>query len=169
MSPTATISNLHLYARGTAAIRPRCSLTQFLHQLQPFSAIRFMDWMGTIGSTVSTWQQRTPPTSFLSTGPAGVPYEDMIELANETQKDMWINIPALATPNYVQHLAQLIDADLDPNLNVYLEYANETWAPGTLAVHPNSSSRTSSDHLVTATNAEDQVEQQTAYEPQRTD
>ena len=51
----------------------------------------------------------------------------MIELCNETQKDMWINIPALATPAFVQSLAQLIDADLDPNLNVYIEYSNETW------------------------------------------
>ena len=57
----------------------------------------------------------------------GVPYEDIIELANESQKDMWINIPALATPDYVQNLAQLIYSNLDPNLNVYVEYSDETW------------------------------------------
>ena len=51
----------------------------------------------------------------------------MIELCNEAQKDMWINIPALATPSYVQSLAQLIDSELDPNLNVYVEYSDETW------------------------------------------
>ena len=163
VSPTATISNLHLYAPGYGSNPTQMFTSAFLHQLQPFSAIRFMDWMGTIGSTVSTWQQRTPPTSFLSTGPAGVPYEDMIELANETQKDMWIDIPALATTSYVQNLAQLIDADLDPNLNVYLEYSNETWAPGTLAF-TQVLQAAKSDHLVTATNAEDQVEQQSAYE-----
>ena len=51
----------------------------------------------------------------------------MIELCNEAQKDMWINIPALATPQFVQSLAQLIAANLDPNLNVYVEYGNEDW------------------------------------------
>ena len=51
----------------------------------------------------------------------------MIELCNEAQKDMWINIPAEATPQFVQSLAQLIAADLDPNLNVYVEFGNEDW------------------------------------------
>ena len=54
----------------------------------------------------------------------------MIELCNEAQKDMWINIPALATPQFVQSLAQLIAAKLDPNLNVYVEYGNEDWNGG---------------------------------------
>ena len=82
----------------------------FLHQLQPFSTIRFMDWMDDDRFDGVHLAAAHPATSFLSTGPAGVPYEDMIELANESQKDMWINIPALATPNYVQNLAQLIDS-----------------------------------------------------------
>ena len=54
----------------------------------------------------------------------------MIELANESQKDMWINIPVLATPQFVQSLAQLIYANLDSNLNVYVEYGNENWNGG---------------------------------------
>ena len=49
-------------------------------------------------STVTNWSDRVPPTDFITDGSAGVPYEDMIELCNEAQKDMWINIPALATP-----------------------------------------------------------------------
>ncbi len=36
--------------------------------------------------------------------PGGVPYEDMIELCNEAQKDMRINVPTLATPAFVQDL-----------------------------------------------------------------
>ena len=131
VSPTATISNFHLYAPGYGSNPTQMFTNTFLNQLKPFSTIRFENWNNVISSTASTWQLRTPPTSFLSTGTTGVPYEDMIELANEAQKDMWINIPALATPNYVQNLAQLIDSDLDPNLNVYVEYSDETWArPG---------------------------------------
>ena len=81
----------------------------------------------TNNSTLSNWSNRVSPTAFITDGSGGVPYEDMIELCNEAQKDMWINVPALATPAFVQNLAQLIDADLDPNLNVYVEYSNETW------------------------------------------
>ena len=79
------------------------------------------------GSTVSNWSDRVPPTAMSISGTGTVPYEDMIELCNEAQKDMWINVPTLATPAFVQDLAQLIDTDLDPNLNVYVEYSNETW------------------------------------------
>ena len=99
----------------------------FLQSLKPFSTIRFENWNAVINSTTTSWQERVPPTSFLTTTNLGVPYEDIIELCNEAQKDMWINIPALATPSYVQSLAQLIDSELDPNLNVYVEYSDETW------------------------------------------
>ena len=81
-----------------------------------------------------TGSNRVTPSDFITDGPGGVPYEDMIELCNEAQKDMWINIPALATPQFVQSLAQLISANLDPNLNVYVEYGNENWNCGIHAV-----------------------------------
>jgi len=163
VSPSATISNLHLYVPGYGSNPTQMFTNTFLHQLQPFSTLRFMNWMQTNGSTVSTWQERTPPTSFLATGPAGVPYEDMIELANESQKDMWINIPALATSNYVQNLAELIDTELDPNLKVYLEYSNETWNNGDLA-NSQILQAAQSNPLVTATDPFSQVEQQSAFE-----
>jgi len=162
VGPAGTISNLHLYLPGYGSNPTQMFTNMFLHQLQPFSTIRFMDWMMTNGSTVSTWQQRTPPTSLVATGPSGVPYEDMIELANESQKDMWINIPALATSDYVQNLAALIDSRLDPNLKVYIEYSNETWNSSDLQsaqVHQ----AAQANPLVTSTDPLGQVEQQSAY------
>ena len=89
-------------------------------------------WTGT-RSTIRrspTGPIASPPTDFITDRLGRRPYEDMIELCNEAQKDMWINIPALATPQFVQSLAQLIYANLDPNLNVYVEYGNENWNYG---------------------------------------
>jgi NPCBM/NEW2 domain len=160
---TATMSNFHLYAPGYGSNPTQMFTNEFLNELKPFSTIRFENWNNVIGSTASTWQQRTPPGSFVATGTYGVPYEDMIELANEAQKDLWINIPALATPNYVQNLAQLINSELDPNLNVYVEYSDETWDP----IWPEYTQvlqAAQSNPLVTAKGAANQVEQQSAYE-----
>ena len=42
-------------------------------------------------------------------------------------KDLWINVPAMANDDYIQNLAELIYQDLNPNLKVYVEYSNETW------------------------------------------
>ena len=95
--------------------------------LAPFSDIRFMGLEIINNSTLANWANRVEPNSFNTDGPEGIPYEDMIELCNEAQKDMWINIPVMATPQFVQSLAQLIDSELDSNLNVYVEYGNENW------------------------------------------
>jgi hypothetical protein len=132
IDPSNPMDNFHLmmpgYGNGTT---PEPMFTpDFLRALQPFSDIRFLNWTVTNNSTLANWSDRVQPNAFLSNGPGGVPYEDMIELCNEAQKDMWINIPALATPQFVQSLAQLIDSQLDPNLNVYFEYSNEIWNGG---------------------------------------
>ena len=163
VSAAATMSNFHLYAPGYGSNPTQMFTNTFLNQLKPFSTIRFENWNNVIDSTASSWQERTLPTSFLSTTATGVPYEDMIELANESQKDMWINIPALASPNYVQNLAQLIDNDLDPNLKVYVEYSDETWSSAWLE-YSQVLQAAQSNPLVTAAGAEGKIEQQSAYE-----
>ncbi len=87
------------------------------------------------------WSQRRLPTEFSQkdtyNGVVGMSWEYMIELANETNTDMWIDIPGPATDDYVAGLANLIkDGDtvdgvsypgLNPNLKVYLAYSNEVW------------------------------------------
>ncbi len=129
INPSNPMDNFHLmmpgYGNGTTA-EPMYT-PAFIQSLKPFSDIRFMNWEETNDSTLSNWQDRVQPGHLPHRQTGGVPYEDMIELCNETQKDMWINIPAEATPQFVQSLAQLIAADLDPNLNVYVEYGNEDW------------------------------------------
>ena len=129
VSSSNPMDNFHLmmpgYGNGTTA-EPMFT-PAFLQSLAPFSDIRFMNWENINDSTLANWQDRVSPNAFLTDGSGGVPYEDMIELCNETDKDMWINIPALATPQFVQSLAQLISTELNPNLNVYVEYGNEDW------------------------------------------
>jgi fibronectin type 3 domain-containing protein len=66
----------------------------------------------------------------------GVAWEYMIQFANATNTDMWINIPDLANSDYIQNLATLIlngnqyTAGLKSNLHVYFEQGNEDWNPG---------------------------------------
>jgi hypothetical protein len=58
---------------------------------------------------------------------SGVAYEHQIALSNATQSDLWLCIPASATMDYIRSLAELVHAQLDPGLRVYLEWSNETW------------------------------------------
>ena len=166
VDPTNPMDNFHLmmpgYGNGTTS-EPMFT-PAFLQALQPFSDIRFMNWENTINSTLANWSDRVSPDNFTTDGPGGVPYEDMIELCNVAQKDMWINIPALATPQFVQSLAQLIAANLDPNLNVYVEYSNETWNTSYLEYSQILSAAEANPLVTQSSNALQMVGQQSAYE-----
>lgn len=119
--------DLHILMSGYGTNPTQEFTNSLLHDLQPFSYIRMMEWNHTINSTQVNWQDRVTPNDFTACGPDGASYEDIVALANESNKDLWINVPAMATNGYIQSLAQLIDQDLNPNLNVYVEYSNETW------------------------------------------
>ena len=116
---------------------------QWIDKLEPFSTIRFMDWGETNnwgldnawdvfpeqgGDTVRVgWNERAEPDHFTYNTNKGVPYEVMIQFANETGKDIWINVPHSAGDDYIRQMATLFKNDLDPELTIYVEYSNEIW------------------------------------------
>ena len=55
------------------------------------------------------------------------PVEIMVELANLTDTNPWFTIPHQATDEYVQNFAQYVEDNLDPDLDIYVEYSNEVW------------------------------------------
>jgi len=107
----------------------------FLATLHGYSTLRFMDWAATNGSPVVNWSDRTPETyssnqrQILYNGtwqPTGAAWGDAIALANATNEDMWVNVPAMATDDYVKSLARTLRG-LHGNRHVYVEYSNEVW------------------------------------------
>ncbi|MFL6244822.1 MAG: hypothetical protein ACJ74H_02265 [Thermoanaerobaculia bacterium] len=128
--------------------------------------IRFMDWGATNASPVMNWSDRRLPVHIFQNGiindrsPAlddtispgdretGVAYEHMVALCNATGKNLWINVPHLASADFMTRLAKLIrfgsdgvnpyDAPnanpvhppLNASLKVYVEYSNEIWSSG---------------------------------------
>ena len=98
----------------------------FLAGLARFRALRFMDWMDTNDSTVSTYAQRPKPTD-ARWSTHGVPVELIVALCNRLSADAWVNIPHLADDDYVTQLATYLHDHLDPSLRVYVEHSNEVW------------------------------------------
>jgi len=108
--------------------KPTQTFTEpFLDLLRPFAALRSMAFENTNGSPVVNWSDRTTPGYATQQTIAGVAWEYVIELANDLNKDMWVNIPDQATSAYVASLAKLMHARLKPSLHLYLEYSNEVW------------------------------------------
>ena len=98
----------------------------FLEKIQPFNTLRFMDWMATNNSTQGEWDNRPTPDSSLFSGEIA-DLESMVELANRTDNDPWFTMPHRATDEYVTNFAQYVKDNLDPELQVYVEYSNEVW------------------------------------------
>lgn len=99
----------------------------FLHDLRPFRAIRFMDWLRTNTSQLVDWAERPRLSDARWSSRNGVPVELTLELATALQADPWVNIPAQASDDYVVQFARLARAQLPAGLRIYLEYANEVW------------------------------------------
>ena len=85
---------------------------------------------------VSTWGNRKLPSDANQANMINVngkvegwSWEYIIELANILQKDIWINLNVSIDDNYVTSLATKLQAELNPNINIYIEYGNEVWNP----------------------------------------
>jgi hypothetical protein len=99
---------------------------RFLENLKFFSNLRTMDWQVINGSTETSWSQR-PLETDATYMRRGVPIEDLVALANMTETELWLSIPAQADEDYIRQMATYVRDNLNPNLKVRLEYSNELW------------------------------------------
>jgi hypothetical protein len=155
---SAPITNIHLIA--PSSLTTGDFLTGWLMKIAPFSTVRYLDSLfanfGSLpggGNGTQNWSQRTVPGGPLTE--QGYSYDYIIEYANITGKDVWINIPGEATDNYVCRLARLfafgesgandngsncsmtaptsgpfstvVPHGLNSKSHVLVEYVNETW------------------------------------------
>lgn len=128
LDPEDPVRNLRVLLPGGAEAPTRFN-PKFLSFIQPFGTLRFMDWMQTNNSTVSSWAERPTPEqlTFRQHGREGVPVEYMVELANTLRADPWFCMPHLADDDYVRRFATHVRDHLDPKLRAYIELSNEVW------------------------------------------
>lgn len=120
------IKDLKVIRPGYDPLNPPLYTREFLQHIERFKVLRFMDWLRTNLNPATTWESRALPTR-RHMGAGGVPWEHVIALANETQKDIWINIPVGADDGYVTELAKLLKSTLNDTSKIYVEYSNELW------------------------------------------
>ena len=121
------VRNIRLLRPGYTLNSKETFTREFLKAIEPFSTLRLMDVLHTNTTDASEWKDRTLPDGPNQSNPRGMAWEYGIQLANQTHKDLWINIPVLATDDYVKQLAQLMKEKLDKDRVVYIEYSNELW------------------------------------------
>lgn len=98
----------------------------WIARLRGVSGLRFMDWMATNNSTLSTLADRPKPDD-ATYARSGVPVEVMVALANELQADPWFTMPHLADDALVRLYAETVRDTLSPDLRASIEFSNEVW------------------------------------------
>jgi hypothetical protein len=142
-TPGQTVTDLHVYMPGVDYDTTDTFTPQFLALLAPFRAMRFMEWLNINNSTLANWSDR-PTSSTYGQSTYGQPYEHIAELVNETGKDCWINVPELATDDFITQYATFFAQSLDftridaarakmgltTPFQLIVENSNETWNQG---------------------------------------
>lgn len=139
-SPASSgFTDLRVIRPGYPADTTQTFTNEFLKALEPFAVIRYMNWLssndhpgpyGDRGHHALEWSGRRlldDATQQAMGDKYGVAWEFIVELANTTEADLWINIPVAATDGYVRELAAMLKRDLKPALKLYIEHGNEVW------------------------------------------
>lgn len=108
---------------------------EFIAQLSTLQMLKVNSYVSSfLSNSISTeWKDRTTKDSFSQVRNSNsqeirnIAFEYVIEMANEVKKDLWINIPYSANSNYVKEMAKLFKAQLNPNIKIYVETADEIW------------------------------------------
>ncbi|PTX47615.1 hypothetical protein IQ03_02925 [Gemmobacter caeni] len=100
----------------------------WLDRIRGVRAIRFMDWMATNDSMLSTVEVSPKPDDY-TWARNGVPVEVMVALANELDADPWFTLPHLAGDPLVRFYAESVADLLEPGRVAWVEYSNEVWNP----------------------------------------
>jgi hypothetical protein len=133
------ISDLRIIRPGYAHDTTQTFHGPFLDALRyaSFDSIGFARWTRTndnnpVHPNRTEWSDRAQQdaATFESGAPeheVGVPWELVIALANEVDRNVWVNVPVAASDGYVTGLATLLESTLDPALRIYVEYSYEVW------------------------------------------
>lgn len=107
----------------------------FLHDLEPFTTYRFLEWGGTNHSKVKTWAQRRSVADagnreiYVDAGTSGVvpgiAYELMFDLAKRASIDIWVTLPMQADDGFIAGFAELAKRMLPAGQKLYVEWSNE--------------------------------------------
>lgn len=145
----APLSGSNTGITGLKLLRPGYGAGQvftddFLKLLQPYGYLRFMGVLDTNGAdpvydparTLAQnqipWANRRLPTDATQQSYGnkhGLAWEYVIQIANLSGKDLWINVPVSASDDYVAQLARLMHDTLKPGIRIYIEHGNEVWNP----------------------------------------
>ena len=146
LAMTILSSDINDPVRNIRVLMPGTELTYetqpfyslWLEKLDMFKIVRFMDWGHTndwgqidewtiADNVLVDWEERSHLDYYTWTHSKGIPYEMMVKLMNDYDKDGWVCVPHTASENYIRNMADFFRDNLKQGRHLYVEYSNEIW------------------------------------------
>lgn len=139
------VTRIHLWRPGYATDGSEVFTREFIEAMRMARVLRAMDTLEMNGNGTVHWSERTRPDHIGRTKEVGQSWEFLVQLANATERDLWVNVPVRVDDEYLTKLAQLIRYGSDgvepytsdvaapvypplrSDLRLYVEYGNEVW------------------------------------------
>lgn len=102
-------------------------------RIDDFRLLRTHDWQDTNFPTLVDWsraEQIADQAQWGGNNGHGMPYDLLVEIANQTRSDLWINIPHTASDQFIAAAARYVHGHLDADLRLHVEFSNEYWTGG---------------------------------------
>ncbi len=126
--PSDYIRNIHFVKEDQESVfKTHPFHSSLLTRWKGYYGFRFMDFMQTNNSEVVDWSDRIPLHYSTQAHGNGIALEYMIQLCNTVKIRPWFCMPHMATDDYIRKFAEMVKKDLDPSLEIYIEYSNEVW------------------------------------------
>ncbi len=100
---------------------------EFLAALEPFGALRYMQWQNTNFPVLQHWWERPTKDTWTQSLDIGMAAEYMVELANLTGKSPWFCMPHTATDDFIREFGRFVAQNLNPQIPAFVEFSNEVW------------------------------------------
>jgi hypothetical protein len=108
-NPANPVRNLRIVPKALEGTSDRQPFHPwFLKDLERFSVLRFMSWLGTNSDTFVPWAQRTTPSHDSQARLGGIAWEYLVLLCNQLGASPWINIHHLADDDYVRNVSAVV-------------------------------------------------------------
>ena len=92
----------------------------FVNFISQFSTIRFMDLSHTNGSPVKEWNDSTRADQDSQASANGISPDLLTKLITRTGRNAWVNVPHLASDDYVQKLASYLKTNIPTKRTIFV-------------------------------------------------
>lgn len=125
--PDNPIRNIKVFLESDEYLLSEVITDSFRTFISQFSTIRLMDLSNTNGNPLVNWADNNAVTLDTQANGKGLSPLLIVDIIRRSGRNVWINVPHMATNDYVSQYATLLFNSVPASQKIFVEYSNEVW------------------------------------------